>query len=127
MHIIRTAIVICVASSVLFGVAAATVDIAALKKLFCEGTSRPTTVRADVATEQPIFLPIPLVKQTTTYTCGAASTAAVLQAFGYTDVTEASMEREMRSNDEEGTRYVEIVRACQKKRVGRICARVHEH
>ncbi len=55
-------------------------------------------------------LDIPINIQQTPYTCGPTSLASVLQAYGF-NVTEQSLAVEMRSNDEDGTLWPNMVNA----------------
>lgn len=73
-----------------------------------------TVLSFDTAQTGSIFLPLPILIQTTSYTCGSTSTAALLQGFGFA-VTEMSMTEELHSNNEVGTYYGEIVSALLRR------------
>jgi predicted double-glycine peptidase len=57
------------------------------------------------------LLNIPIVRQATDYTCGVASLSSVLDAFGFTNVSEAELAVECASNNVFGTEYARIVNA----------------
>lgn len=67
-----------------------------------------------IATGADVFLNVPIVIQQYDYTCGAATTTAILQAYGY-NVTEDEMMVELHSNEEVGTLISEIVAACIRR------------
>lgn len=84
-----------------------------LRDVLCEAVS-PPSMSIDNGATQNLFMALPLVKQTTDYTCGAASLAAVLQGFGF-NVTEKQLEIEMNVSHVDGTPFEEIVRASRRR------------
>ena len=72
------------------------------------------TLNTAVGDGVDVFIQLPIVIQFWNYTCGAATTAAVLQGFGFA-VSEDDMRKEMHSNDEVGTLYTEIIKALRAR------------
>lgn len=60
------------------------------------------------------FLPVPIVRQATDYSCGAASSLAVLLYWGLTDVGESTLYEELKTNSQDGTDPRDMVQALKK-------------
>jgi predicted double-glycine peptidase len=65
-------------------------------------------------TTEPRLNPLPLVRQSTPYTCGVASLESILQYYGQ-EWREDNLARELKSNPEKGTDYHEIIRFAQSR------------
>ena len=64
-----------------------------------------------------LHLVVPTVRQSKNYTCGAASSVAVLRAFGQ-EATERGLAKEMKSDPTQGTLPAHIVKAMKARGLG---------
>jgi len=60
-----------------------------------------------------VLLPVPNVRQHTTYACGAAALQAILAYYGV-DARQDTLIRQLGTNEIDGTRYWEIVRVAKE-------------
>ena len=67
--------------------------------------------RAAVA---PQLVPVPLISQSSPWTCGPAALMAVLVYFGVFDETESVLERELGATPEEGTAVTSLVAVARR-------------
>ena len=63
---------------------------------------------------EPRLLPVPLISQSTSWTCGAAALMAVLVYFGVFDESESFLADELGTTPENGTRVADIVTAARR-------------
>ncbi|HTL11137.1 MAG TPA: C39 family peptidase [Bdellovibrionota bacterium] len=63
----------------------------------------PSLVRVSAAQASATFLPVPLVRQSTDYSCGAAAVASVLYYFQRFDGAETDLFADLDTNSQEGT------------------------
>jgi predicted double-glycine peptidase len=66
------------------------------------------------ANQPPRLLPIPLISQSTSWTCGAAALMAALVYFGVFDDPESRLDEELGATPEDGTRVVRIAAEAQR-------------
>jgi predicted double-glycine peptidase len=65
--------------------------------------------RALTASHPPPLVPVPLISQSTPWTCGPAAVMAVLVYFGVFDEAESQLDAELSATPEDGTRVRDIV------------------
>ena len=80
-------------------------------------TAAPVHAPRASAKHAALHLVVPGVRQTTTYTCGAASAVAVLRAFGQ-PANERALAKEMHSHPQKGTLPADIVAAMKARGLG---------
>ena len=70
--------------------------------------------RALTAARAPRLVPVPLISQSSPWTCGPAALMAVLVYFGVFDDAESRLDAELRATPEDGTHVRDIVAAARR-------------
>lgn len=82
-------------------------------KIFIFANSTASLLPSPLITPPPSHLPIPIIRQATEYSCGAASLLAVLYYWRVYDGTESSLYKMLNTTEAEGTDPLYMVKAAR--------------